>query len=258
MRSALKYVIFGVAMYVVFVLGMVPASWVYSRVLQPRLGGVALYDVQGTVWEGRAALLATRGVQLQNVHWDLRPWALLWGGMEAALRFDYQEMPAKMVLGRHLSGDWYVHDAALALPAQRLAPVLRLPGAELGGNLALKLSSLTLKQGRVSGADGEISWDKAAVRKPFNVTLGSFALTLETAEDGVSGKLLDRGGAVLAQGLLKLQASGQYQFTATFASRDPKQPLITQGLRLFGNPGPDGRVKYATSGVLPPLLPGAG
>ncbi len=258
MKPVLRYVIFGLVIYGVFVLGMVPASWVYSHGLQSRLGGVALYGVQGTVWQGRASLLTSRGTQLQNLQWDLHPWALLWGRMEAALRFDYQAAPGKTVVGRTVTGNWYLRDADLALPAQRLAPLLRMPGAELGGKLALRLSSLTVKQGRVTAADGELSWEKAALRKPLEVELGTFAVNLETTADGVSGALMDRGGAVQAQGLLKLQANGQYQLTATFASRNPQQPLITQGLRLFGTPGPDGRVKYSTKGVLPPLFPGAG
>lgn len=258
MKSVLRYVILGLVMYGVFVLGMVPASWVYSQVLQSRLGGVALYGVQGTVWQGSATLLTSRSAQLQNLHWDLHPWALLWGRMEAALHFDYQASPEKMVVGRSVTGNWYLHDAVLELPAQRLAPLLRMPGAELGGNLALQLSSLTMKKGRVTAADGMMTWEKAALRKPLEVELGSFAINLETAADGVSGALIDRGGAVQAQGLFKLQADGHYQVTATFASRNPQQPLITQGLRLFGTPGPDGRVKYSATGVVPLLPPGAG
>ena len=110
----------------------------------------------------------------------------------------------------------------------------------------------------MTAVTGSVSWEKAAVRRPVAAELGTFAIDLATTDKGVNGTLLDRGGAVQAQGLLKLGDDGRYQLTATFASRDPQQPLIKQGLQLFGTPGPDGRVKYSAAGVLPPLLTGVG
>lgn len=258
MKAVLRYVLFGLAIYGVFLLGTVPASWIYSHWLQTRLGGWTLYGVKGTVWEGRATLVKSGNIQFENLHWDLHPWTLLWGKVEAALGFDYQTAPGKMVVGRSLTGNWYLDDVTVELPAQRLEPLLRLPGAELGGKLAIQLSSLTVKQGRVTAADGNMAWVKAALRKPLAVELGTFEIDLETNANGIGGALIDRGGSVQAQGLFKLQADGQYQLTATFASRDPQKSLITQGLRLFGTPGPDGRVKYSATGVVPAILPGAG
>lgn len=258
MKKALKYVVLGMVMYVMFLAGTLPASWIYSHWLQSRLGSWALYGVQGTVWEGRAALVKSGNLQLENLHWDLHPLSLLRGRLEAALQFKYAAAPGALVLGRTLTGTWHADDVALELPAGQLTPLLRLPGAELGGKLAVQLSALTVKQGRVTAAAGSVAWVKAALRKPVAVDLGTFAIDLKTTAEGVSGTLLDRGGAVQAQGLLKLNADGQYQLTATFASRDPQQPLITQGLQLFGTPGPDGRVKYSATGVVPSLLPGAG
>ena len=258
MKRAVKYVLLGVVMYVVFLAGTLPAPWVYSRWLQPRLGSVSLYGVHGTLWDGRAALVKAGNLQLGNLHWVLRPLSLLWGRAEVALQFRYAESPGSMVLGRSLTGAWHADDVNLELPAAQLTPLLRLPGAELGGHVAVQLSALTVEGGRVTAATGSVAWEKAALRKPVAVNLGAFAIDLKTTEDGVDGTLLDRGGAVQAQGLLKLNADGKYQLTATFASRDPQQPLIGQGLRLFGNPGPDGRVKYSTSGVVPAIFPGAG
>jgi general secretion pathway protein N len=257
-KKAVKYVLLGVVMYVIFVAGTLPAPLVYSHWLQSRLGSWTLYGVQGTVWEGRAALVKSGNLQLENLRWDLHPLSLLWGRLEVALQFKYAAAPGAMVLGRSFAGTWHADDVALELPAAQLTPLLRLPGAELGGKLAVRLSALTVKQGRVTAAAGSVAWEKAAVRKPVAVDLGTFAIDLKTTAEGVSGALLDHGGAVQAQGLLKLNADGRYQFTATFASRDPKQSLVTQGLQLFGTPGPDGRVKYSATGVVPSILPGAG
>lgn len=258
MKSLLRYVVFGVVMYAVFLVGTLPAPWVYSHWLQSRLGSWTLYGVQGTLWQGRAALARSGNIALDELRWDLHPWTLLWGRVEAALRFKYETAPGSLVVGRSLGGKWYLDDVAIDLPAGQLTPLLRLPGAELGGKLAVQLSSLTVKQGRVTAAKGSVAWEKAALRKPAAVELGTFEIDVDTDAEGVSGTLLDRGGSVQAQGLFKLSPNGQYQFTATFASRNPQQPLIAQGLQLFGTPGPDGRVKYSATGVAPVFLSGAG
>ena len=258
MKRVVKYVLLGVVTYVIFVAGTLPAPWLYGHWLQGRLGNWVLYGVQGTLWEGRAAMVRSGKIQLENLHWDLHPTSLLWGRLEVALHFKYAAAPGSLVLGRSLTGTWHVDDVDVELPAGRLSPFLRLPGAELGGKVAVQLSDLTVKQGRVAAVTGNVAWEKAALRKPVAVDLGTFAIDLKTTAEGVSGTLLDHGGSVQAQGLLKLDADGRYQLTATFASRDPQQSLITQGLQLFGTPGADGRVKYSTTGVVPPLLPGAG
>lgn len=245
-------------MYGVFLVGTLPAPWIYEHWLQTRLGGWSLYGVKGTIWEGHASLVKSGNIQVENLQWDLHPWALLWGRAEAALRFDYQSAPGEMVVGRNLAGNWYFNDVGMDLPAQQLEPLLRVPGAELGGKLAVRLSSLTMKQGRVTAVSGSVAWEKAALRKPLVAELGTFETTLATTAEGVGGTLIDRGGPVQAQGIFKLQADGQYQFTATFASRDPRQSLITQGLSFFGTPSPDGRVKYSATGVIPILFSGPG
>ena len=258
MKKVLKYILLGVAAYVIFVAATLPAPWFYSHWLQGRLGNWALYGVQGTLWEGRAAVVRSGNLQLENLHWDLHPMSLLWGRAEVALHFKYAAAPGSLVLGRSFTGTWHADDVAVELPAGRLSPLLRLPGAELGGKVTVQLSDLTAKQGRGTAVTGSVAWEKAALRKPVAVDLGTFAIDLKTTAEGVSGTLLDHGGAVQAQGLLKLTADGRYQLTATFASRDPQQSLITQGLQLFGTPGSDGRVKYSATGVVPSLLPGAG
>ena len=253
MKTVLRYFALGLGVYGLSVLLMVPAAWLYSHGLKNRLGGVVLYGVQGTLWSGRAAALRTPAVALDDLRWTVHPWALLWGRGEAALAFDYHNAPGTLVAARSLSGDWYARDVDLELPAAQLMPMLRLPGAELGGRLMLHLDSLTVKQGQVTAAEGALTWEKAALRQPLAVALGTFAITLHTTSDGVNGVLIDRGGAIQAQGVFKLQPDGGYQLTASFAARDAK---LGPALRLFGAPGPDGRVSYSATGHLPALLSG--
>ena len=119
MKKAVRYLVFGLVMYVIFLVATVPAPWVYGRWLQHHMGNWALYGVQGTVWEGRATLVKSGNLQLENLHWDLHPLSLLWGRLEVALEFKYATAPGALVLGRSFTGTWHIDDMNLELPAER-------------------------------------------------------------------------------------------------------------------------------------------
>lgn len=255
MKRVLSLVAAGVLFYALALIATLPAGWAYHWG-KPRLGGaLVLSDVGGTVWRGRARAARAGDFEVEKLRWDVRPSALLLGRMSTALAFTYQGQPGRLIVNRHLGGGVSFTDVDLLLPARSLQGLVRLPGAELGGVVVVKLDALGLTQGRIASAGGTLTWNRAAVVKPVPALLGGFGMTLSTGEDGITGTVKDTGGAVQANGLLKLKPDGNYDFTATFVSRDPKQPLIAQGLQLFGQPGPDGRVKVDTKGALPPLLP---
>ena len=256
MKRGLVFFGVGLVLYAVALVATLPAGWVYHWAKERASGAVELSDVSGTLWQGRARSARVGDLQVEKLRWDVRAWALALGRVSTGLEFMYQGQPGRMISSRHLGGKWTMADVDLLLPARSLQGLLRLPGTELSGLVDVKLESLALDQGRIAAAQGAVTWDKAAVVKPVPVLLGGFGLTLDTVESEISGAMKDTGGAVQADGLLKLKPDGTYEFTATFVSRDPRQPVIMQGLQLFGQPGPDGRVKVNTKGALPPLFAG--
>lgn len=255
MKRVFAYLGLGLVLYAVFLLGTLPAPWAYAWG-KPYLGNVNLYGLSGSVWDGRAVSAQVGQTRLEKLHWTLRPALLLRGRLGAALEFDYRAQPGALKAARAWDGQWYFTDVSLRFPARDIEPLLRLPATELGGRVDVQLDELVLAQGRISAAQGVLSWEEAAVVKPVAADLGGFSLTLETADEGVKGVLKDQGGAVQADGLLNLKPDGSYDFTATLASGDPRQPAIAQGLQLFGQPGADGRVKVNNKGTLPLLGPG--
>lgn len=258
MKRALLYTALGLALYGVFLVATVPAAWVYKWTAQRLGGAVVLTGISGSVWQGRAQSARFGDVQLEKLHWDLQPWALLLGRLNTGLEFNYQAQPGRIVVAsRRIGGRWVLSEVALLLPARRFENLLRLPGAELGGVVDVKLADLTLEHGRIAAAAGVLRWDRAAVVRPVPAQLGGFELKLEPADAGTKGVLKDQGGPVQADGLLTLKEDGNYTLTASFVSRDLRQPAIAQGLQLFGQPGVDGRVQVNSKGVMPPLLPGA-
>ncbi len=257
MKRGLAYLGLGLGMYLVFLVTTLPAPWAYSWA-QTRLGGVVLSGLSGSVWDGRAVTAQLGQTRLEKFHWQLNPWALLFGRLGADLEFAYRDEPAALSVSRGFGGRWHFSDVALRMPARALESWLRLPAAELSGVLDVQLDKLVIDQGRITTAQGVMAWNNAAVVKPVTADLGGFTVTLDNADEGIKGVLKDQGGAVQADGVLNLKPDGNYDFTGTLVSGDPRQPAIAQGVQLFGQPGGDGRVKLSIQGALPLLLPGAG
>jgi len=60
-------VLLALAAYLVFLVATMPARWALARVAPP--AGLSLSDVNGTVWNGSAALATQAGVPITHVRW---------------------------------------------------------------------------------------------------------------------------------------------------------------------------------------------
>ncbi len=243
------YLIVFAGVYLLFLIVNIPATLVSSQV-RDQLPGLTLYGVHGTVWSGSADSLAYGTLHAQNVRWSLRALPLLFGRVEIAWALDAPGLHGRGKLGRTLGGSIYVSDLVAEAPVaslQALSPYkLPLP---LAGIASLDLRSVRLDDGALREADGVVDLKSAALKAP-NLKLGDFRITMETDDAGTKATLADRGGPLQAQGIAMLKPDGSYQFNGSFASRDNDQPALERYLRLFGRPGPDGKVQVSTTGRL--------
>lgn len=251
-----RYLLVGAGAYVLFLGLTIPAERIYAM-SRDKLKDVKLWEVSGTVWNGRAAVAQLGPRRLEQVEWHVQPWALLLGRAQVAATFRTEQGPAKMVIGRGWGGAWHLRDVRMRLPAGVLEPVFRLGPGQLGGRVDLVLNELSFRPGEITAADGTLVWADAAIVTPWPTPLGKLELAVESDNGGYRGSLQDRGGVLNAQGAFTLKADGNYQFTATLGPRDARSaPQLRNGLQLLGVPQPDGRYKISTGGKLP--LPAKG
>lgn len=250
-RAWQRYLVAGAVAYAVFLALTVPAERIYAM-FGDKLKDVKLWEVSGTLWNGRAAVAQIGPRRLENVEWHVQPWALLMGRAQAATTFRTEQGPAEMVIGRGLGGAWHLRDVRMRLPAGVLEPVFRLGPGQLGGRVDLALDELSFRPGEITAAEGKVTWADAAIVAPWPTPLGGLELAVEPDNGNYRGALRDRGGMLNAQGVLTLKPDGTYQFTATLAPRDARRaPQLQNGLQILGVPQPDGRYKISTGGRLP-------
>ncbi len=255
MKAWAGYVGLGLVAYLVFMAATFPAARAYP-LLKDSLAPLSLDGVDGTIWSGRATTAGIGPYALGSLTWQAHPLKLLLGKLEFAWTSEKETAQSNGVMARGLGGTLYLSEMTANIPMAELGALVSVLPIKPAGMLRVKLGAVEIADNNVLGADGMLTWENAALLMPQPVTLGSLAMTLDPIDSGgVKGTLLDKGGALQAQGVLMLKPDGTYQFSGTLASRDPGQPQIQQALAFLGQSLPDGKVAVTWSGTLPSARP---
>jgi general secretion pathway protein N len=252
MKQAVGYVLLGVTAFIVFTVMLFPADRAYS-LAQDKLSGATLYEVGGTVWNGKAAGAKLNGTTLRTVSWQAKPWTVVLGRVDVGWSFDNGDAWGSGIAGLAMDGSLIFRDVDAQAPADQVQPLLPRIPAQLGGVFSVDLERLELAPDtpRIPKASGEVVWTNASITVVNPAALGDFTFTLETGDDdAVNGLLKDNEGPLEAEGYLVIKPDDQYEFSATLAARDPARNDLIQGLRFLGRPDRDGKVKVKYTGSL--------
>jgi len=251
MKKVIRYGALVLILYVVFLLVLLPADRLYAVLKEKVALPASLYQINGSVWDGRAAVVMVGNHRLESFAWQFEPLALLMGRLQIALDFNKNAGKLSVVIGRSVWGDYYLHDADAALPAADLESFFSRTRLGLSGNVTANLRELKVKGNQLSAVEGTLLWKDAGLTSSAdNTTVGSFEINFETTEEGVKGILKDAGGPLQADGIVLLKEDGTYQVTAAFTPRDATRNDIKQALRFLGNPDSSGKVSVSQSGNL--------
>lgn len=254
MKQTIGYVTLGVCAYFIFTVVMFPADLAYVW-LSPSLKNIALYDVKGTAWSGRAAAAKVGDRSFRGVTWDLRPWSVLLGRVDANVRFDNGESWAKGNVGLGLDKTLRMSGLDAQLAMSEIKPILPKLPVDLGGIVAVNLANgrFDTTSKKLTEATGNITWQNASLPMLNNLALGNFRVEFTTTNEGIQGKFNDDGsGPLVADGTLLLKPDNSYQLNGTLAARDKARADIANGIRFIpgAKPEPDGRVKVSFNGTL--------
>ena len=78
MKKSWRWLLLGAVLYVLFLVVNAPADKLLP-LLQPQLQGIRLSGVDGRIWSGQAQYVEVLPLQLSEVHWSFRPFALVLG-----------------------------------------------------------------------------------------------------------------------------------------------------------------------------------
>lgn len=249
--GAMRYGLLLVGAYIVFLLLQIPAARVYAWLAPDERLPAQLYQISGSIWNGRAEAATIGDVRIDSLAWHFRPHALVTGRVEAAVEFSRDNGRVASISGRSLAGAYYLRDVKADFPLDDLAPLVTGARMGLSGELKIELDRVEVSEQKIVAARGVIAVENAGLDAPANVSLGGFTLTLETTDEGIKGVLKDDGGPLQADGILMLNPDGRYRLTAEIAARDPQRGDLRQALQFIGTPSPAGKVSLTRHGVVP-------
>ncbi len=248
-----RYLLLGVGAYLLFLVVTFPAAYAYIAI-RDGLDRVTLSGIEGIVWSGSARHLRAGAIQLQNIHWQVRPWALLMGRAELMLDSQGEGMDFETFLGRTLGGGFYLRELRGQVPVTAIQRMTPYPVPVLEGELVFEDLRVSLAQGKFTEGDGVIRWQGAAIKMGSSLELGGFSLELKTEGQQIRGLLRDTGGPLQAEGSLNVTQEGAYRLQVVLTPRDGNGELA-QKLRMLGAPRADGGyvLEYAGQLSIPAL-----
>ncbi|MEN8206838.1 MAG: type II secretion system protein N [Pseudomonadota bacterium] len=208
MSRVWRLVALGVGAYLLILVTTFPAARV-SGMLQDQVADLSLNRVSGSVFSGQAAQLVYQGLDLGEVQWRFRPFALLLGRIEYRIKLTSPANQGELSIGKTLTGT-HVHDVDIELLPGRLVNHYSPTPVETSGTLHLVFETFNPGADYSGEVSGWLEWRDAVILEPINLVLGQLALDVVTDNGELVGRVTSGG---------ELGASGELALSANYAWR---------------------------------------
>ena len=242
----------GLAAVLLFALALLPAQFVAGR-LAPL--GLEAGNVSGTVWNGRIAALAWRGVPVGELHWQAKPLALLRGQLGAHLQLLRSDGRVESDLYTGIGGRIELRELSGELPIEAFAAFPSGLPKGWRGRLRGHVAELELNAGLPTAARGTIEVLELIGPPPRSFPSGSYTVVLphpsvQSAEGELDAQIEDTGGPFDVEARLTLGKDRSFLLEGMIASTGSVPDQIRQALELLGPPDASGRREFSVAGSL--------
>lgn len=251
MRTGRQLLLAGGISFLLFLVAALPAR-VPLGLLAGR--GITASGVEGTLWRGEARRLDAGKIHLQKLRWQLAPFALFLGRLEASVQADLPDGFLDTRIAWSRSG-LTLRNLKAASALAPLAPTL----AGVAGNsqVALDLEQLRLRDGWVADAVGTARLAEVALPIPGLNGPGRGAGTYEVsfaARDlapgaPLVGQVRDAGGLLEVAGELKVTPPANYEIAGTVGTRPGAPPDLVNAVKAAGPRTADGHNQFSVAGT---------
>ena len=237
MNKTRNLALFGAAYFAGLLVITAPAS-LLNQPLQRYSGALlSLANCQGTIWHGSATPVLHSGkhagIPLHTLSWQIRPFALLRGQLNALFRWDESATPMELTLSRQ---SVRLSPVLLPLPAAilgELSPYLR--PAQLGGNLLIESPQLTYSDKHLQG-NASTRWSDASSAMSAVHPLGDYQIDIVAKQASLVAVLTTLNGALLLEGQGDWSPAKKFHFNGTAHAAPTSQIMLGE---LLNNLGPE-------------------
>ena len=254
-RKVIRYSLFAIASYIVFLIATFPASLAVSMItsnpdLQNKL---KISAVSGTVWSGSAASVRVSGVNLGKVKWELSFLPILIGDISSYVNFKNTSTSASNISGSGtivatLGGNLLLEDFSAAFPVDALTPFMYGMPARFSGDVRLHIDEMELEPGKRINLKSKINVANAGLSSPQKITYGDIIIKSNPKDAGSQLVLNDQGGPLILDGNIKIKGNGVYNINLAMGARDTASKDLENGLRFLGRRDSTGKYQYRSNG----------
>lgn len=256
MKPMLRYLALGFPLYLLFLIALFPAAQAWRFAAEPlerAMPDLKLAMLDGSVWSGRAGMVAFRKAMVGELNWQLSPWPLLLGKAQITALLQSDDGYLQSHLSTPLGGG-AIELAGIEgqLPLAELLRFTPYLPVVLDGRVSLNLPVLELTaDGRPLRAEGTVIWHQAAMSAPQALSLGDLQVVLRTEAEGqLIGEISDRGGPLKVTGAVQLSPDGSYRVNGTVSAAPDAPAEVKQALGWLGKPDAQGRYRLSYSGKM--------
>lgn len=237
----------GVLIYLIFMVVLFPAR--IAVALAPLPAGIQLSGVSGSLWQGQAELVQLGARQLQQLSWQLSPWALLTGSVQAQLQLGDR---STAVNGKGLvtwsTAGVSARNLRLDAPLSFLVGNRQLPlKTVLSGDVSLLLDNAVQGQPWCTALNGKLFLNQIGLDNQFgNYPLGNIEFTLQCIQGQLQLATDDQKNAIGVAGTILLKGNSQMEVNGRMRRTDAQSKDLQDSLGLLGKPDASGNypLKY--------------
>jgi general secretion pathway protein N len=247
--------IIGIVVLVLLVFGIsvvvhAPAAFVVHQL--PKVRGLILDGVQGTLWHGAAQRVTWQRESFGQVSWDFQPGQLLSGRAEFAVRFGRgsdMALQGKGFIGADSDG-LYVEKVLASMPAEKVLQQVTLPvPVEVAGQLELTVQQYRYAQPWCASASGSLAWNGSEVTTPVGrLKPGMVIADLNCENSALTASATQNNRQLSAQFSAELQPNRRYSLKGWFKPGAAFPASMQAQLKWLGNPDNQGRYPLTYAG----------
>ncbi|WP_335917261.1 type II secretion system protein N [Shewanella chilikensis] len=247
-------IILCVLIYLAFMLALFPARLAVS--LAPLPSNLQLGGVSGTIWSGSIDVIKLQQRQLEQLSWDLSPWALLTG--KAKLDFQLGSRASAVSAKGQLTlaaGGISAEKLRFEAPAEFLLASSRLPfRTQVSGEVSVLLDTLAQGQPWCEALSGKVFLNRVGIKNQFGqYPLGDIELGLQCVAGQVQLATDEEKNAIGVAGTLLLKANEQLEVKARIRETQAQSEDLKKALPFLGKRNPQGYFPINYNGKIPGL-----
>ena len=250
-KKSLYYILFGLAVYALFMIATLPANMVINRFLPASVSSIVQFQyVSGSIWKGQATQFAVKQIPLGKLEWELSSLPLLWG--VADLQINAQREGALLISGASLSsGQISLQDTRFEMAIADLMPLLYGYPFSLDGKINALFKNIEIEPGSRFSINGRVVLTDVEMLAPQALSLGNLVMNFAEDENGTRITINDQQGPVQVDAVVTMAETGFYTVNATLIPRATADPAIKNTLIMFSKADNQGRYTFNTRGRVP-------